>query len=126
MDILAIINALAPIIVATIPILASVFTTRSKTKKQIEDLCGKLDGHIKEDEDYKAKQARTRILRFADECYRGDLHSENFFEDIIEDIDYYEKYCAAHKDFRNNKAKAAMKRIKEVYAKCQREHSFLT
>lgn len=126
MDILAIINALAPIIVATIPILASVFTTRSKTKKQIIELSDKLGGHIREDEDYKAKQARTRILRFADECYRGELHSENFFEDIIEDIDYYEQFCSAHKDFRNNKAKSAIKRIKEVYEKCQREHSFLT
>lgn len=120
-----ILTAIAPIVVALISVVANALTNRKGTRKQIEALEKKLDAHVKEDEDYKAKQARTRILRFSDECSRGDLHSENFFDDVLEDIDYYERYCTSHPDFRNNKGQAAMARIKEVYAKCKKNNTFL-
>ena len=52
----------------------------------------------------EAKNIRFRILRFGDECRHKVWHSKEHFDQIIEDIDHYETYCAEHPDFKNNKA----------------------
>lgn len=85
----------------------------------IDALAKKLDRHISEDEKYKANQARTRILRFSDELRRGILHSEESFNNVLEDIDAYCQYCNEHEDtYVNSKAEAAIKNIKLVHDEC--------
>lgn len=73
----------------------------------------------------KALDARRRILRFADEIRRGDRHSQEHFNNILEDISYYLQYCDDHPDFKNKKAVISIKIIEEVYEKCTREDDFL-
>jgi hypothetical protein len=68
---------------------------------------------------------RSRILRFGDEVRRKERHSEEHFDQILSDIDDYEKYCDTHKDFKNNKTKATTARILEVYQECVRQNDFL-
>lgn len=108
-----------------VPIIVSMRESFSKTTKQIGGLEQKLADHIREDGDNMAKQLRIRILRFDDELYQGVLHSENHFEDILDDIDAYKTYCDNHPNFHNSRGGAAMKHIKAVYEKCKEEHSFL-
>lgn len=93
--------------------------------KKIDGLSNELKAHIEANEMSEAKQARVRILRFADECRREELHSKEFFDSVLEDIDLYERYSARHPDFPNNKTVASTKIIKDLYDKCLRENKFI-
>lgn len=141
---LGIIQAFAPILIAIVTIIPTIISNRKKTQDSIAELKTELKSdiresnedieavkqslarHIKEDEDSKNRQARIRILRFYDEICEGKRHSENHFEDIIEDIDDYESYCQSHPDFKNNRGKTACEHIKDVYQKVKAEKGFLT
>lgn len=68
---------------------------------------------------------RYRILRFDDEIRHGIRHTKEHFDQIMEDVTDYEKYCRDHPDFPNNKANFAIINIKNVYEQCVRENSFL-
>ena len=72
-----------------------------------------------------AKAARGRILRFSDELRVKVRHSEEFFNNILEDIHVYESYCETHPNFLNRKAQSAIEFIEEIYEKCLRENDFL-
>lgn len=72
-----------------------------------------------------ADACRNRILRFADECRRGVGHSEEFFNQILDDVTTYERYCAEHPAYLNGKAERAIERINEVYQECSKKDNFL-
>lgn len=72
-----------------------------------------------------AENARYRILRFADEIRHDTLHTEEHFNQIIDDIDIYEHYCETHPSYPNNKAEVSIRSIKDVYRKCEKENTFL-
>lgn len=87
-------------------------------KEKHEELRNRMD---KDDAD----ECRTRILRFADELRRGVEHSEEFFNQILDDISDYERYCSEHPEYKNSKAVNAIAKIDKVYQKCMGENSFL-
>lgn len=96
------------------------------------ELDKKIDGVRKDLDDLRAEikkgdvlQARRRILRFNDELLSGAKHSKEAFDDIVEDLDLYEKFTGTHPDFINNKCVLAKQHIKDTYLKCEREASFL-
>lgn len=72
-----------------------------------------------------AKSARTRVLRFGDEVIHGVRHSKEHFDDILLDIHDYDAYCDEHPEFENDRMVLTAKHIKETYAKCMKENSFL-
>lgn len=120
------------LITAAVTLFGTILTTvstsisnRKKTISRIDDVETKLDSHIHEEEWANAKQIRVRILRFNDELCRGTQFSENHFEDILEDIDAYEKFCDSHKDYHNGKGAIAMAHIKAEYEKHMVNHDFL-
>lgn len=132
-----VLSFLSSIIVAFIAIIPSIRANRKKTddavkesqaaaKKGMEKMQATLDAHIREDEDERARNQRYRILRFYDEMCEHREHSESHFEDILDDIDDYEKYCDSHPDFRNNRGKVAMEYIKGMYGKIKSGGGFLT
>lgn len=92
-----------------------------KVEKLEADL-GKLRDTVDE---RAAKDARTRILRFGDECLHGDKHSKEHFDQILRDITDYEEYCDHHKDFKNNTAVLTIGSIKSIYQQRLRDHDFL-
>ena len=94
--------------------------------KQINKIDNELDAHIKKTEETRIKQARQRILRFSDDIMLGKNHSLEHYSDIIDDIDIYEEYCNGHPDYVNNKAKSAIKLIRETYEDHMHHNSFLT
>lgn len=133
----SLLTACAPILVALVGIIPTVIANRKKTEEslkanqtetaaQIKTLQTTLDSHIREDEDSKARNSRYRILRFYDEMCENRKHSESYFEDILEDIDDYERYCDTHPDFRNSRGAAAMHSIKEAYERIKISGGFLT
>lgn len=101
----------------------------------IEDIA-KIRGDIKElqrdqeeqkqkREEDKADEARNRILRFSDELRMHTDHSEEMFDQVLRDIDKYEKYCRDHPDYKNSKAVDAIQLTREVYHKCKQEDRFI-
>ena len=94
--------------------------------KEVEKIDKKLDNHIKAEEEEHIRNVRQRILRFNDEILSGKRHSQEHFNEILEDINVYEKYCSEHPNYKNNRAVLAIDTIKEVYQECVKEHDFLT
>lgn len=79
----------------------------------------------KKAEEERAKAARRRILRFADEIRSKVRHSKEFFDDALADISFYKNYCKENPKFENEKAVMAIELIEETYKKCLRENDFL-
>ena len=73
----------------------------------------------------EAKAARSRILRFGDECLHDVKHSKEHFDEIMRDIQEYETYCDTHPHFENNTAIHTINLINEIYHDRMRDHSFL-
>lgn len=90
--------------------------------KQITEISRKLDEHISLNDKYEALTARTNVIRFSEDLKVKKIPSEEHFDIILEDIDFYEKYCAAHPDFPNNKCNMAIKLIKDSYQKYYLHH----
>lgn len=109
---------------------------RHDTKKNIEakldanqqELSEKIDnvsGEVKEVSEqlaeHKAVLARTHILRFADELRTG-THSREYFEQQLQDIDTYDKYCETHPNFANGLTRMASQFIKDEYRRQYLNH----
>lgn len=81
---------------------------------------------LREDFDMeKAVNARTRIIRFNDELLNEIKHSKEMFDQVLGDIDTYEKYCSLHPNFLNNKTALSVSHIKKVYQECENNRTFL-
>ena len=91
----------------------------------MKGISDKLDAHIKADDERAMKQARIRILRFDSDLRKGAEFTEDYFDDIIEDINDYEAYCEAHPLYKNNKCGFAIEHIKESFKKREEEQTFL-
>lgn len=85
----------------------------------------RMDRMEAEDAEREAKHSRIRILRFGDECSHDVRHSREHFEQVIEDVDAYEAYCAEHPEFKNNKAVLTIKLIKETYQRRLLNNDFI-
>lgn len=72
-----------------------------------------------------ADTRRVRILRGSDEIKLKMRHSEEWFDQMNEDITEYEKYCESHPGYKNNKAVHAIANINAVYEKALQENDFL-
>lgn len=70
----------------------------------------------------KAVQARTKILRFKDELYNNIDHSQEYFEQVLDDIEAYDQYCNQHPDFANGRTKTAAKYINDEYLRLFKAH----
>lgn len=95
-------------------------------EKKLDTISDKVDKLEQQAEEDKAIQARTHILRFADELYNGEKHSKEYFDDILTtDIDNYESYCERHPRFKNSKTVMSTQLIRETYTRLMEEHKFL-
>jgi uncharacterized protein YoxC len=66
--------------------------------------------------------SRTHILRFRDELYNDVKHTSEYFEQTLDDIEVYERFCNDHPDFANGRTKAAAKYIREEYERLFKAH----
>lgn len=96
--------------------------TLSKKVESLEEHDKEQDKQLNEE---RAKAARRRILRCADEIRSKIRHSQEFFNDVLDDISFYKKYCKENPKFENEKAVIAIKLIEETYEKCHKEDDFL-
>ena len=92
---------------------------------KVNDLSEALDKHVQADERREAREAREKILRFCDETLEGRRHSQEHFNEVLDDITEYKRYCDEHPDFPNDKAVLAIERVEQIYRKCLEENDFL-
>lgn len=96
-----------------------------KLEKKVDEL-EKIDRQQDEDRAKdNALESRRRILRFADECRRHEKHSEEYFNNILEDVSTYKDYCQQHPLFENEKAIIAISIVEKVYKHCYENDDFL-
>lgn len=76
-------------------------------------------------EEEKAKDARRRILKCSDEIRAKLRHSEEYFNDVLDDITFYTQYCEDHPKFKNKKAVLAIQLVEKTYEKCIEDNDFL-
>lgn len=87
-------------------------------KKEIDEMKA-------EREKDRATDARRRILNASDEILHGVIHSREWWEQVLQDIDDYEVYCRSHEKYENNRAKIAIKSLADCYAERRERHDFL-
>ena len=96
-----------------------------QTNKEVMEKMDTFEKKISALEKSDAIDCRVRILTFADEIRRGVRHSKETFDQVLSDIDAYERYCTEHPDFKNNKTVAARAKILEVFSECFDKNDFL-
>lgn len=106
-------------------VIVAVLQRKWSQSDKLDTMSDALNKHIKDDDERYIKQCRTRILRFNDELIRGVHHSKEHFDDILDEITEYTRYCEEHRDFKNEKAVEAIANVKRVYRHCEQTHSFL-
>ena len=126
-------KVIAPIIIALIGILPTIRSNAHKTQEEIKKLAervnaidGKLDKHIRENENTTAEEWRVRILRFDDDlCNPATPYpSEANFMQARSDCDKYRKYIKQHTDFQNGIGESAMDHIDDIWEKCKHNSLF--
>ena len=53
-------------------------------------------------------------------------HTREEFIEVLTEIDYYERFCATHPDYKNNRAVHAIDNIGRVYNERMKEHDFIS
>lgn len=89
-----------------------------ETREQLEE-------HTRVDDERDANYRRQSILRFNADLMRGENYTHEHFADMLAEIDDYERYCAEHPSYKNNRAVMAVANIKRVYEENERDNSFL-
>ena len=77
-------------------------------EKEMKALSEKMDRN-------QAVNARSHLLRFADELRTGCVHSIEYYKQTLLDAAYYETYCATHQDFSNGITEISIEYIKSKY-----------
>lgn len=91
----------------------------------IKALSDKVDGLDYKVDQNEAISSRARLLRFNKELIKKEQHTQEEFDQCLEDCDKYERFCEAHPGFKNNKAALSIANIERCYKVCQEEGDFL-
>lgn len=73
----------------------------------------------------KAENARNRILRYGDEVRRGENHSKEFADQMMDDVKFYLDFCDTHPKFENGKTPLTCELIKKDYLEHMMKNDFL-
>ena len=95
------------------------------TDKRLDDIEESRKQFMYYQEECEAKAARRRILRASDELRLGIEHSHEYFNDVLDDISFYNSFCKEHPEFKNMQAVAAISVVTETYQECLKENKFL-
>lgn len=90
--------------------------------ERIDALSAKVDKVEASLDERDAVLARTHILRFRDELYNDIRHSQEYFEQTLDDIQTYDLFCSEHPKFANGRTKAAAKYIQDEYDRLFKAH----
>lgn len=98
---------------------------KNKIVIELEKINDKIDAVQYTIDEREAVLARTHILRFNDEIYNDVHHSKEYFDQTLEDITTYERFCETHPQFANTRTVLASQNIKDTYRELHDKHKFL-
>lgn len=91
--------------------------------KAVSDKVDALEKKVGEDQ---ATNIRVRILHFEDAIQEGKHHSKDSWNQVMDDIERYERYTAEHPEFKNNITVASITHIKKMYGELLEKHAWTT
>jgi hypothetical protein len=97
----------------------------AKMQDDITAMAEESRAHYEENLEERAKNNRSKILRFDDELRIGIKHSYEYFEDILRTVKEYEDYCDSHPKFMNRQAESAISHIQHAYDEAHENNSFI-
>ena len=103
---------------------ADVLEELASVRQDLRDTKNNLDNHIKLDDEREADKVRADILRFNNELFRGQPHTEEEFVEVLYKIDWYNEFCKNHTEYKNSRAVHAIANINRVYLDPERPHNF--
>lgn len=89
--------------------------------QKLDEKIDKLDGELSE---RSAISCRVRILKFMDEILEGWSHSKDSYNQVMQDITNYERFCAEHPLFKNHQTVATIEYIKNDYQEHLEKNDF--
>ena len=95
-------------------------------KERFDTLDSKIDAVEAKTDEYYAVSCRVRILRFEDELQSDIRHSKDAWDQVMSDVDFYEKYTepGKHPDFKNGQTAATIEHIKHGYSERLEKRDF--
>lgn len=93
--------------------------------QKVDILQKTLNAHIIEDQDGDATQARHRILAFNSDILRGQKFTNEYWAEVLRDVDFYEQYCDSHPNYKNTFAEDAIRNVKHSHIEAMKNHDFL-
>ena len=118
-------GVLSALISGIVSIINNHQSKKNGIEKSIQTLSDKVDKLASIGDERNAVAMRVRILRFRDEMLQDKGHTHDSFQQVLSDIDEYEKYCTNHPDFKNNQTMATIDHIKRNYQERLEKHDFL-
>ena len=118
-------GVLSALISGIVSIINNHQSKKNGIEKAIQSLSDKVDKLASVGDERNAVAMRVRILRFRDEMLEDKGHTHDSFQQVLSDIDEYERYCESHPDFKNNQTMATIEHIKENYKERLEKHDFL-
>ena len=97
----------------------------AEMKTAITEIKEEAREHNEQNLEERAKNNRSKILRFDDELRIGIKHSYEYFEDILSTVHEYEDYCDNHPKFKNRQAESAINHIQSAYDEAHENNSFI-
>ena len=88
----------------------------------IKDLDGRVERIEKSLDERDAVLARTHILRFSDDIYNGINHSKEYYDQTLDDLKTYNKYCELNPGFANGRTEKAGEYIQKEYDRLIEAH----
>lgn len=88
----------------------------------IKELDGRVERIEKSLDERDAVLARTHILRFSDDIYNGIKHSKEYYDQTLDDLKTYTKYCEANPGFANGRTEKAGEYIQKEYDRLIEAH----
>lgn len=88
----------------------------------IKELDGRVERIEKSLDERDAVLARTHILRFSDDIYNGINHSKEYYDQTLDDLKTYTKYCESNPGFANGRTEKAGEYIQKEYDRLIEAH----
>lgn len=99
-------------------------TRRDNKTGYIASLTEKIDGLFLKVEQDSVTSLRRYIFEFSIECRRGIMHTKEEWDQCMQDITDYRRYCARHAEFVNGRSDIAIEQLEETYKKRLEKNDF--
>lgn len=97
----------------------------SDVRTEIQEVRAETAKIKEENAEDRAITYRVRILRFEDELQEGKNPSKDSFDQVLDDISRYNKYCTEHPEFKNDQTVLTVEHIRSVYKEKLDNQDFL-